>query len=64
MDKKEFEKFMEEQMKEINIYKWLKKNETGEDQGNDCCFEWIIKYAKDFREKWEEKNLKNKIKNN
>jgi hypothetical protein len=56
MDKKEFELFMREQTNAINVYKWCQSEKAGHDLGNDCCIEWVMKYAKKFRKEWEEKD--------
>jgi len=52
MTKQEFNKFMEVQIEEIMKYKWIESEKAGRDLGNDCCIEWIKKFAKAFREEY------------
>lgn len=54
LTKDEFKEFMDEQIKEIEKYKWIESEKAGHDLGNDCCYEWILKNAKLFREKYEQ----------
>ena len=56
MTKEQFHKFMQDQTNEINIYKWVQSERVGHDLGNECCIEWVMKFAKKFREDWERKN--------
>ena len=44
--------FMEDQVKEIEKYKWIMSEKAGRDLGSEACKDWICKYAKQFREFW------------
>ena len=59
LTKEEFNKFMKDQIKEIEKYKWIESEKAGKDLGSNCCIEWIEKFARDFSEKYF-KELKNK----
>lgn len=50
--------FLKDECAEIERYKWIKSQKAKKDLGNNCCLEWIEKYAKEYREQWEEKNGK------
>ena len=43
------------QIKEILKHKWIESEKAGRDLGNQAVFEWIQKYAADFRAYWEKK---------
>ena len=50
--------FLNDEMAEIERYKWCLGvqlcHDPLEDKSiNDICFEWITQYAKEFREAWE-----------
>jgi hypothetical protein len=44
--------FMEDQVKEIEKYKWIVSERAGRDLGREACMDWIAKHAKLFREYW------------
>lgn len=44
-------RYMYDQIKEIEIYKWIESEKAGYDLGSKAVREWIEKYAKEFREK-------------
>lgn len=44
---------MEDEIKEIEKYKWIRSEQEHHDLGQDAVFEWISKYAAKFREYWE-----------
>lgn len=50
--------FLNDEMKEIERYKWLQSEKAKKDLGNSCCLQWIEKYAKKYREMWEKENGK------
>lgn len=50
--------FLKDECAEIERYKWVQSEKAHRDLGNDCCLEWIEKYAKQYREQWEQKNGK------
>ena len=49
--KKDYRRFMKFQKEEIEKYKYIQSQKAGYDLGNDCCIEWINKFAKNFK-KW------------
>ena len=49
----EIKKIHEEQRRQMEIYKWIKSEQSGYDLGEACLYEWVQKYAKSFRE-WAE----------
>jgi len=57
---KKLKAFLDDELKEMEKYKWIKSEEARKDLGEICCLEWIKKYAKEFREDWE--NINGKVK--
>ena len=57
-DINEFQIFMNAQIEQINIHKYLESEKAHRDLGNEAVMDWIIKYAKIFREQYD-KNRKN-----
>lgn len=56
MNKLEFHEFMQAQVYEILIYKWIESEKLGYDIGQKRAgIEWIQKYAGTFRIIWENK---------
>jgi len=51
-----------DQKKAIEKYKWDESKKAGKDLGQACILDWIKKYAKKFRKKWVEKDLKAALK--
>jgi hypothetical protein len=49
---------MNAQIEQINIHKYLESEKAHRDLGNEAVMDWIIKYAKIFREQYD-KNRKN-----
>ena len=45
------EEFMKLQIEEIEREKWLQGERQGSDPGNEFVRQWILKHAKEFREK-------------
>jgi hypothetical protein len=50
--------FLQDQIKEIEKYKYLCSEKAGRDLGQECVFIWIEKYAAQYRKQWEEKHGK------
>lgn len=44
--------FMDAQIKEIEVYKWIESEKCGYDLGDEAVKNWIKKHAKSFREEW------------
>jgi hypothetical protein len=52
MDIREYDKFMQDQVAEIQRYRLQKEKEAGHPLGNDIIFEWIANYSEEYRKKW------------
>ncbi len=53
MNKKEFKSFLDAQILEIKKYRWIESEKAKRDLGRKAEIDWIMKYAKDYREFWE-----------
>jgi len=56
MSDEEYEKlkqYMADQIKEIEIHKWLESEKANRDLGEEAVKDWIEKHAAEFRERWE-----------
>ena len=61
MSDEEYEKlkqYMADQIKEIELYKWLESEKANRDLGEEAVKDWIEKHAAEFRERWEKANGK------
>jgi hypothetical protein len=47
-----FHEFIQDQIKEIELQKWLASERAGQDLGNEFCIYWCDHFAKDFKIKW------------
>lgn len=59
MSDEEYEKlkqFMADQIKEIEIHKWLESEKAHRDLGEEAVKDWIEKHAAEFRECWEKEH--------
>ena len=56
MTDEEYKKYMSDQIKEIEIHKWIESEKANRDLGEEAIKDWIMKHAKEFREKWEKKD--------
>ena len=52
--------FMADQIKEMEIHKWIESEAAGHDLGDKAIKDWILKYAVEFRKEWEEKHKNDK----
>ena len=55
----EYEKlkqYMADQIKEIEIHKWLESEKANRDLGEEAVKDWIEKHAAEFRERWEKEH--------
>ena len=55
MSDEEYEKlkqYMADQIKEIEIHKWLESEKANRDLGEEAVKDWIEKHAAEFRERW------------
>ena len=41
--------FIALQLREIDQHKWIESQKAGRDLGEDAVFDWVLKYAADFR---------------
>lgn len=42
--------YMHDQCREICVHKWIESEKAGRDLGTEAVRDWIMKYAKQFRE--------------
>ena len=59
MSDEEYEKlkqYMADQIKEIELYKWLESEKANRDLGEEAIKDWIAKHAAEFRERWEKEH--------
>jgi len=45
--------FMLDQVEEMKKHKWIESEKAARDMGEEALFDWINKWAKEFREQWE-----------
>jgi hypothetical protein len=57
MNAEQFKTFMDAQIKEIEVHKWIESEKAGRDLGNECCFDWIINHSAAFYKYYKEKKL-------
>ena len=53
-----YKKFLSKQKNEMEKYKWLESEKAGRDLGEVAIIEWVGKYAKNYRKKWVQHDLK------
>jgi hypothetical protein len=51
----DFKEFMQSQMEQILIHKWIESEKEGKDLGENAVYDWVKKYADAFRKWWENK---------
>ena len=59
MSDEEYEKlkqYMADQIKEIELYKWLESEKANRDLGEEAIKDWIEKHAAEFRERGEKEH--------
>lgn len=49
-------KFMLDQAKAMNDHRWIESEKAARDLGEAAYREWVVKFAKEFREAWEKEN--------
>lgn len=59
-DENEMKSFMDDQIHEIEIHKWIESEKANRDLGNEAVKDWIKKHAKEFREYWNKLHKKDK----
>lgn len=55
----EFDLFIEAEKNAIEVSKWLEGEKLNTDPGEDFVKIWVKKYAKKFKENWDDSNCKN-----
>lgn len=50
--RKDMKEFMTAQLHEIDKHKWIESEKAGKCLGDSAVLDWIKKYAKEFRENW------------
>jgi hypothetical protein len=53
MNAKDFKLFMDAQIKEIEIYKWLQSEKAGRDLGSDAVYDWIENFSQNFYKEYK-----------
>lgn len=48
--------YMSDQIKEMEIHKWIESERANKDLGEEALRDWINKHAEEFRKKWEEEH--------
>lgn len=44
--------FMMDQIREIEVHKWIESEKANRDLGQECVVLWIKLFAKSYRQKW------------
>ena len=52
MTDEQMKKFMEDQIEEIQIHKWIESEKAGHDLGSEAVKDFIKNHAAQFREDW------------
>lgn len=53
MDANQFKEYMNDQIHEIEVHKWIESEKAGYDLGTSAVKDWISNHAKEYREEWE-----------
>lgn len=48
--------YMSDQIKEMEIHKWIESERANRDLGEEALRDWIKNHAEEFRKKWEEEH--------
>lgn len=59
-ENEKMKKYMADQIKEMEIHKWIESEAAGHDLGEDALKDWILKHAVGFRKHWEEEHKNDK----
>lgn len=54
---------MEDQVKEMEIHKWIESEKANQDLGEEALKDWIKKHAEEYRKKWEKEYKDENINN-
>jgi uncharacterized protein YjaZ len=47
---------LRKELEEILKHKWIESEKAGYDLGDKAVWDWVEKYAHEFREYWQKKN--------
>jgi uncharacterized protein YjaZ len=47
---------LRKELEEILKHKWIESEKVGYDLGDKAVWDWVQKYAHEFREYWQKKN--------
>jgi hypothetical protein len=47
---------LRKELEEILKHKWIESEKAGYDLGDQAVWDWVQKYAHEFREYWQKKN--------
>ena len=59
-ENEKMKRYMADQVKEMEIHKWIESEAAGHDLGEDALKDWILKHAVEFRKHWEEEHKNDK----
>lgn len=48
---------LRKELEEILKHKWIESEKAGYDLGDQAVWDWVEKYAHEFREYWQKKNI-------
>lgn len=48
---------LRKELEEILKHKWIESEKAGYDLGDQAVWDWVEKYACEFREYWQKKNI-------
>ena len=52
----EFKQYLTDEVNEMQRYKWIESEKVGYDLGQNAIFDWISKYASQYRINYTSKN--------
>lgn len=55
-ESKKMKQYMSDQIKEMEVHKWIESEKANRDLGEEALRDWITKHAQEFRDKWEEEH--------
>jgi len=55
-DKMSDAEILRKELEEILKHKWIESEKAGYDLGDHAVWDWVQKYAHEFREYWQKKN--------
>lgn len=56
MTKEEIDEFLQQEIHEMEVHKWIESEKACRDLGDEALQDWIVKYAAKYRQEWNEKH--------